>query len=331
MTLFKRVFNNHTNGVRSAPLAVERPETPESDWAIEDDLAAEMADVVDDIATNDVLSPAAPDDLDGMSHLVGPETSSGPSGGAYAEPVSDASTRVKPVTSPPVQAQSLAERAALAQNAIEQSQTRRASPPAEELPAPQPNLHRERPTPQPALNAPVASVPEPTPEEPPAAITGPRPGRGARRVRTRMLGFNGSADAAPDPFATAEAGPAAPKMIHPVGWMVVVAGPGEGHAFALYNGVSTIGRGGDQTVPLDFGDTSISREKHAAVAYDDETNAFFLGHGGKSNIVRLNNRPVLSTEDLAHGDTVRIGETTLRFVALCGADFAWGKGEHADT
>jgi pSer/pThr/pTyr-binding forkhead associated (FHA) protein len=105
--------------------------------------------------------------------------------------------------------------------------------------------------------------------------------------------------------------------------MVVVAGPGKGHSFAIFNGVSTIGRGTNQSVVLDFGDTSISREKHAAVAYDDEQNSFFLGHGGKSNIVRLNGRPVLSTEDLSHGDSVRIGETTLRFVALCGADFTW--------
>lgn len=326
MTLFKRVFNNHTNDVRSTPLAVELPEDSEASWAIEDDLAEEMADMEEQFAAHDPAGNLSPDDVDDLSHLVEAETSSGRSRGAYAKPVSDLSTRLTPVTSPPVHAQSLAERAALAQNAIEQSQFRRPSPPAAEHAAAAPEPNQMQAAPQPA---PIA--PEPAPEEPPTAITAPRPGRGARRVRTRMLGFNGAADAAPDPFDTAEAGPAAPKMMHPVGWMVVVAGPGEGHAFAIYNGVSTIGRSSDQSVPLDFGDTSISREKHAAVAYDDETNAFFLGHGGKSNIVRLNNRPVLSTEDLAHGDTVRIGETTLRFVALCGADFAWGKGEHADT
>ncbi|NNL18463.1 MAG: FHA domain-containing protein, partial [Boseongicola sp.] len=78
---------------------------------------------------------------------------------------------------------------------------------------------------------------------------------------------------------------------------------------------------------LDFGDTSISRNNHAAVAYDDEQGKFFLGHGGKSNLVRLNGKPVLSTEELADGDMVRIGETTLKFVALCGEDFTWASTE----
>jgi len=82
---------------------------------------------------------------------------------------------------------------------------------------------------------------------------------------------------------------------------------------------------------LDLGDTSISREQHAAIAYDEEANGFFLGHGGKSNIVRLNGRPVLSTEDLQNGDMIRIGETTLRFVALCGDAFVWEGAGHAQT
>ena len=78
-----------------------------------------------------------------------------------------------------------------------------------------------------------------------------------------------------------------------------------------------------QTVRLDFGDTAISRENHAAIAFDDEQNAFFIGHGGKSNLVRLNDRPVLATEELTSGDIVSIGETSLRFIAFCSADFSW--------
>jgi pSer/pThr/pTyr-binding forkhead associated (FHA) protein len=103
--------------------------------------------------------------------------------------------------------------------------------------------------------------------------------------------------------------------------------PGPGAAFTIFEGVAQIGRGETQAVRLDFGDTSISRENHAAVAYDTEQKAFFLGHGGKANLVRLNGRPVLSTEELRSGNTIRIGETTLRFVALCGPDFSWAEGE----
>ena len=92
--------------------------------------------------------------------------------------------------------------------------------------------------------------------------------------------------------------------------------------------VSNIGLG---TVRLDFGDTSISRNNHAAVAFDTEQSKFFLGHGGKSNLVRLNGKPVLSTEEMSNGDQIRIGETTLKFVALCGEEFTWKSTEGADT
>lgn len=168
----------------------------------------------------------------------------------------------------------------------------------------------------------AAPTPVPNPSQP--------TDRTARRVRTRMLGFDHDA-AIVDPIdkAAAQASPQGARF--PVAWIVVADGPGRGHSFTLHSGVSTIGRGDDQTVVLDLGDTSISREKHAAIAYDDEANSFFLGHGGKSNIVRLNGRPVLSTEDLRHGDMIRIGETTLRFVALCGDGFVWEGAGHAKT
>ncbi|PRY26417.1 FHA domain-containing protein [Aliiruegeria haliotis] len=143
------------------------------------------------------------------------------------------------------------------------------------------------------------------------------------RAKTRVLGFQSAAFAERDPFAgAARQGDAAAPMF-PVGWIVVVEGPGRGASFTLSSGVSSIGRGEDQTVRLDFGDRSISRQNHASIAFDDESSRFFLGQGGKSNIVRLNGRPVLSTEDLSEGDTIRIGETSLRFVAFCGERFDW--------
>ena len=117
----------------------------------------------------------------------------------------------------------------------------------------------------------------------------------------------------------------------PVGWIAVVDGPGRGATFALGNGVSTIGRGAGQSLQLDFGDTSISRENHASLAYDPETRGFYLGHGGKANLVRLNGKPVLSTETLRNGDEIRLGETRLRFVALCGESFDWGDDSPAQS
>ncbi|TCP44238.1 FHA domain-containing protein [Rhodovulum marinum] len=175
----------------------------------------------------------------------------------------------------------------------------------------------------------MAAAPDPEPadlsafEAPPPAAG--RSGARAGRAKTRLLGFGQPADAAADPFARDEpAMPAEPsRPDFPVGWLVVVEGPGRGAHFTLFNGVSQIGRGADQTVRLDFGDTSISRSGHALLAFDDEQGKFFLGSGGKVNIVRLNGQPLLSTEELSNDDRIRIGETTLHFVAFCGPDFTW--------
>ncbi|RDC68960.1 FHA domain-containing protein [Rhodovulum sp. 12E13] len=147
-------------------------------------------------------------------------------------------------------------------------------------------------------------------------------GHGAGRAKTRLLGFQSRDFAARDPFSQG-ASDARRGPMFPIGWVVVTAGPGRGASYALTAGVATLGRGDDQTVCLDFGDTAISRQAHASIAYDPETNCVYLGAGAKSNLVRLNDRPVLATEQLEDGDTIRIGETTLRFAALCGPDFAW--------
>lgn len=107
------------------------------------------------------------------------------------------------------------------------------------------------------------------------------------------------------------------------GWIVIVKGPGRGGFRPVFVGMNAVGRGEDQRVCLDFGDESISREEHAFITYDDEARTFYLQHGGKSNLVRLGSKPVLSPTELKPNDIFRIGNTTLRFVACCGPDFSW--------
>ena len=181
----------------------------------------------------------------------------------------------------------------------------------------------------PAVEAVVPATPAVTPEiettqdvPAPVAATPPR-ARSSSRVKTTFLGFEHSDGRIEDVFDRARESVSAERVKFPVGWMVIVDGPGRGTSFTLLTGVSQIGRGDDQAVQLDFGDNGISRSNHAAVAYDDEERKFYLGHGGKSNIVRLNGKPVLSTEPLEDGDQIRIGETTLNFVAFCGTHFTW--------
>jgi hypothetical protein len=107
------------------------------------------------------------------------------------------------------------------------------------------------------------------------------------------------------------------------GWLVVVKGPGRGGFRPIYVGMNSIGRETNQRISLSFGDDMISREEHAFIAYDEESRQFYLQHGGKANLVRLAGRPVLSPTELQAYDLIRIGKTTLRFIPLCGPDFAW--------
>ena len=144
----------------------------------------------------------------------------------------------------------------------------------------------------------------------------------SERVKTRLLGFHAEEENT-DLFAAPAAKADNNDPRFPIGWLVVIEGPGRGASFTLTSGLSTIGRDMNQTVALDFGDTSISRERHVSIAYDDEENRAYVGHGGKSNIVRHNNKPLLTTEELSHGDTIKIGKTQLSFVAFCTSEFSW--------
>ena len=148
----------------------------------------------------------------------------------------------------------------------------------------------------------------------------------SRRTKTRLIGFEKSDGDVVDLFNDTPKAAPAERAKFPVGWVVVTEGPGRGECFTLLTGMSQIGRGEDQAVQLDFGDNSISRTNHAAIVFDPENKEFLLGHGGKSNIVRLNDKPLISNEPLKSGDVIRIGETVLKFVALCDKTFNWKDG-----
>ncbi len=153
-----------------------------------------------------------------------------------------------------------------------------------------------------------------------------QPKRRGGRAKTRLLGIDHGEGKVEDVLAKQEPQAAsAPLTYQAVGWLVVIEGPGRGHSMPLRSGVSQLGRGDDQSIQIDFGDTSISRDNHASIAFDEERRAFFIGHGGKANLVRLNEAPVLTTEPLVHGDRIRLGETTLQLVAFCGPDFVWSE------
>lgn len=145
----------------------------------------------------------------------------------------------------------------------------------------------------------------------------------ARRNRTRLIGFDTSQGEVVDLFEDSNSVRPSERVQFPVGWILVIEGPGRGHCFALTAGMAQIGRAEDQAIQLDFGDSAVSRNNHAAIVFDPESQKFLLGHGGKANIVRLNGKPVISNEDLEDGDKISIGETVLQLKTLVGEDFSW--------
>jgi len=187
-------------------------------------------------------------------------------------------------------------------------------------------------TPVPAVPEPVIATPEPAIAEPVPVIAetaDPQPAapvaksRRRDRIKTTFLGLEHADNRLNDLISAEPVKKAVTVNTFPVGWLVITDGPGRGACLTLTEGLLQIGRNDDQALQLDFGDNGISRSSHAVVAYDSEERKCFLGHGGKANLVRLNGSPVLSTVPMTHGDTIRISETTMRFVSFCDQDFDW--------
>ena len=110
-----------------------------------------------------------------------------------------------------------------------------------------------------------------------------------------------------------------------VGLLVVTGGPGKGSHRSLYYGNNSIGRDHNQTVSLDFGDTSISAQEQAFIRYDYEGRKFlFVPNLSKTNVVSVNSEKPTMAVELKPWDEIKMGQTKLRFLPVCGTHFDWG-------
>lgn len=148
-----------------------------------------------------------------------------------------------------------------------------------------------------------------------------RPTGRSGRIRTRLLPEAEEDTSYTPPVGTDKV--SGGRVRRPVGWLVVIEGPGTGDWFALENGLTHLGRGADQDVCLDFGDQSISRQSHAFITYDIVRHRFELSHGESRNRTRLNGDVVEHKAALSHGDRISIGKTTLRIAVFCDDQFSW--------
>jgi len=111
-----------------------------------------------------------------------------------------------------------------------------------------------------------------------------------------------------------------------VGWLVVVGGPGLGSFRPIFEGNNAIGRGKDQRIPVDFGDTTISSEEQAYIRYDSMDRSFlFVPNLSKTNIVAINDKKPTGAVKLELMDVITMGRTQLAFVPFCGEEFDWSE------
>ena len=109
----------------------------------------------------------------------------------------------------------------------------------------------------------------------------------------------------------------------PVGWLVIIDGPGKGRVVTLGMGYNSIGRDQTARVSLDYGDAMISRTNHGAITYDPRSRKFYVQHGDGTNLTYANDEPVLAPRELEPSTHLQLGKTVLRFVPLCGVGFSW--------
>ena len=154
------------------------------------------------------------------------------------------------------------------------------------------------------------------------------------RVRTRLLDIaslmrgqeRDRATPSPDEAEAPETQQAAAEIasarqvLPTMGWLVIIDGPGRGASFPIFRPVTTIGRGGNQDIRLDFGDLFVSRSAHATILLDRARGKIGVRCGGRTNPVLLNGQVLTGTRLLRHKSCIMVGQTTFRFISVEGVD-----------
>lgn len=107
-----------------------------------------------------------------------------------------------------------------------------------------------------------------------------------------------------------------------VGWLVCIEGENTGRDYRLFEGRNTIGRADTNSIALS-GDTSVSREAQAIIAYEPRGNKFFAVPGTARSNAYVNGQILLSQIELKKNDLLELGATKLMFIPCCDDAFNW--------
>lgn len=100
-----------------------------------------------------------------------------------------------------------------------------------------------------------------------------------------------------------------------LGKLTILEGPGAGSSVKIYSGTNQIGRGEDMRVQINFGDHYISRQQHAVITVDAASKEARIYDGGKPGGVFVNGTRLSADQTIQFGDTIKLGDTTLKFEA----------------
>jgi hypothetical protein len=106
-----------------------------------------------------------------------------------------------------------------------------------------------------------------------------------------------------------------------VGWLICVEGPERGRDYRLHYGRNFIGRSAKMDVCI-VEDDQISRNNHASIVYEPKNNEFIL-MAGEGVEITLNGALADKPEKLKDGDSIKLGASTLEFIAYCKGETRW--------
>ncbi len=112
------------------------------------------------------------------------------------------------------------------------------------------------------------------------------------------------------------------NIVPVAGWLVCIEGKEKGKDYRLLSKINFIGRSEKNDVCIK-GDTTISKENHARIAYEDKHNNYTLIPAESINNIYLNDQPIYVPTVLKAYDVIEIGETKLVFIPLCSDRFNW--------
>src|SRR6266568_2677584 len=107
-----------------------------------------------------------------------------------------------------------------------------------------------------------------------------------------------------------------------VGWLVCVHGKNRGRDYRIRSENNTVGRSENMDICIS-GDDLISRDRHTISTFDPQQNTFHLSPAEGRSLVFLNNKTVLTPQELRPYDEILLGATKLVFVPFCGEKFKW--------